>query len=188
MSGDNDHRDRTLAKYRPYLIVLAEAHLHPRLRKKLDASDLVQDTLLRAWQGWSDFRGDTEAERTAWLQTILGHVLDDAIRAFAAQKRDLTRERSLEAEMEQSSCRLRNLLAADQSSPSHQAQQNEQAVLLAAALVQLPESQRQAIVLQKFHDWSLKEIAEYMEKSQTAVAGLLKRGLENLRSLTRELE
>ena len=82
MSGDNDHRDRTLAKYRPYLVVLAEAHLRPRLRKKLDASDLVQDTLLRAWQGWSDFRGDTEAERIAWLQTILGHVLDDAIRAF----------------------------------------------------------------------------------------------------------
>ncbi|MHB0960353.1 MAG: sigma-70 family RNA polymerase sigma factor [Pirellulaceae bacterium] len=188
MSGDNQHCDRTLAKYRPYLIVLAESLLHPRLRKKLDASDLVQETLLHAWQGWSGFRGDTEAERTAWLRTILGHVLDDAIRKFATQKWDLTRERSLEAEVEQSSCRLKNLLAADQSSPSHQAQENEQAVLLAAALVQLPESQRQAIVLQKFHGWSLKEIAESMEKSQTAVAGLLKRGLENLRGLTREWE
>lgn len=188
MSGDNDHCSQTLAKYRPYLAVLAEAHLHPRLRQKLDASDLVQQTLLKAWQGWSDFRGDTEAERVAWLQVILGHTLDDAIRKFAARKRVLTRERSLEAEMEQSSCRVRNLLVADQSSPSHQAQQNEQAVLLAAALVQLPETQRQAIVLQKFHGWSLKEIAEHMEKSQTAVAGLLKRGLENLRGLARELE
>ncbi len=187
MSGNADNSDGTLEKYRRFLLILAEAHLHPRLRCKLDASDLVQETLLRAHRGRDDYRG-TEAERWAWLQAILGHVLDDAIRAFARKKRDPNRERSLDAEIQQSSCRVRNLLVADQSSPSQQAQRHEQAVLLANALFQLPEAQRQAIELQKFHGWSLKEIADHTGKSQTAVAGLLKRGLENLRGLVREGE
>jgi RNA polymerase sigma factor (sigma-70 family) len=57
----------------------------------------------------------------------------------------------------------------------------ERAVRLAEALGRLPEAQREAIVLQTWHQCTLAEIAERMGRTRAAVAGLLKRGLSQLR-------
>ena len=52
---------------------------------------------------------------------------------------------------------------------------------LAEALANQPEAQREALVLQHWHGWSLAQIAQHLERSPAAVAGLLKRGLKELR-------
>jgi RNA polymerase sigma-70 factor (ECF subfamily) len=59
----------------------------------------------------------------------------------------------------------------------------EGALRLAEALAQLPERQRDAIILQKFHGWKLAEIAEHLECTTGVVAGLQARGLARLRQL-----
>ena len=56
-------------------------------------------------------------------------------------------------------------------------------MLLADALAQLPDAQREALVLQHWHGWTLAQIGEHMERTPAAVAGLLKRGLKRLRDL-----
>jgi RNA polymerase sigma-70 factor (ECF subfamily) len=81
----------------------------------------------------------------------------------------------------QSSSRLEAWLAADQSSPSQRAVKNEQTLQLAVAIQQLPEAQREALMLRHFHDWPLARIAEHLGRTPAAVAGLLKRGLQQLR-------
>ncbi|MEX2212831.1 MAG: sigma-70 family RNA polymerase sigma factor [Phycisphaeraceae bacterium] len=173
-----------LDRYRRFLTILARVHLDPRLMGKLDASDIVQQTLLEAHLQREQFRGTTEGERAAWLRRILTHNLADELRALRTAKRDIGRERNLCDALDRSSARLDALLAAEQTSPSMPMQRDEQAVALADALVQLPDAQRDAIVLQFWHGWSLKQIAEHMEKTPVAVAGLLKRGLKRLRELT----
>ena len=77
----------------------------------------------------------------AWLRQILVRNLTDEVRKFAAGKRDLARERSLEKAVEQSASNLAALLAQEQSSPSQQAARHEQMLGLAAALARLPEDQ-----------------------------------------------
>ena len=72
-------------------------------------------------------------------------------------------------------------LAAEQSSPSQQVEQHEQSLRLARALAALPEAQREALVLQHWHGWTLAQIGERMNRTPAAVAGLLKRGLKGLR-------
>jgi RNA polymerase sigma-70 factor, ECF subfamily len=180
--------DSGLERFRPYLRFLAQLHLDRRLKGKLDPSDLVQQTLLQAHQGVGQFRGSTEAELAAWLRQILARVLANAGRDFRRARRDVALERSLEGALDASSARLAAWLTASQPAPSQQAERREQAVRLAEALAQLPEAQREALVLQHWHGRSLAEIGQHLGRSPAAVAGLIKRGLKQLRHLLGETD
>jgi RNA polymerase sigma-70 factor (ECF subfamily) len=170
-----------LERFRAYLRLLARLHLDPRLRGQLDPSDAVQQTLLLAWQARPQFRGRTEAELAAWLRQILARVLANAARALAAARRGAGRGRSLEAALERSSVRLQAWLAAEQPSPSRLAEHNERLALLAEALEGLPEAQRDAVVLHHLQGRTLDDVAGALGRSPAAVAGLIKRGLRELR-------
>ena len=170
-----------LERFRSYLTVLARLQIGSRLQGKLDASDVVQQTLLQALGGLEGFRGRSDAEMAAWLRQILARQLANSVRDLGRQKRDIARERSLQGDLEQSACRLELFLAADQSSPSQKAQRNEQLLELADALAELPEAQREAIVLHYLERWPVDEIGKRLDRSTAAVAGLIKRGLRALR-------
>jgi RNA polymerase sigma-70 factor (ECF subfamily) len=181
-----DDRGAALERYRPYLLLLARMRLDPHLRGKLDASGIVQQTLLEADQARGQFRGTTEAEEAAWVQQILAHNLANAVRDLLREKRDVRREQSLEAAIEESSRRLEGWLAAEQSSPSERAERHEQGVRLAVALAELPEAQREALTLHHLEGRPLDEVACLLGRSRDAVAGLIKRGLRQLRERLRE--
>jgi RNA polymerase sigma-70 factor (ECF subfamily) len=188
MSGPADAQPLDLERYRNYLRLLARLNLDPRLAAKLDPSDLVQQTLLQAFQAQGQFRGREPGELAAWLRQILARNLAHAVRDLGRARRDVHRERSLEAALANSSARLEAWLAAEQSSPSGQAERNEQALLVSEALQALPEAQREALVLQHWQGWSLAEIGQHLGRSPEAVAGLIKRGLKQLRRLFQQRE
>jgi RNA polymerase sigma-70 factor (ECF subfamily) len=184
---DPEADGRALERFREYLRLLARLHLGPRLQGKFDASDVVQQTLLEAYAKRGQFRGG-EAERAAWLRQILAHNLADAVRAFGQARRDAGREQGLEAALQESSARLAGWLAAEQSSPSRKAERHEEAVRLADALAALPEDNREALTLHYCQGLPLAEIARRLGRTPAAVAGLLKRGLKQLRGRLKEGE
>jgi RNA polymerase sigma-70 factor (ECF subfamily) len=177
-----------LEGYLDYLRLLARLQLGARHRGQLDPSDVVQQTLLEAQRKLHQFRGRSEAELAGWLRQILAHTLADAARALHRAKRDVDRQRSLEAELDASSARLHDWLAAEQSSPSQRAERNEQVVRLARALAALPDAQREAVILRHFEGRSLGEIARQLGRTPAAVVGLLQRGLKGLRGALQEGE
>jgi RNA polymerase sigma-70 factor (ECF subfamily) len=182
---DDGHR---LEKFRAYLRLLARLQMDPRLRAKLDPSDLVQQALLEAYRSLEQFRGRTDGELAAWLRQILAHQMAHAVRDLTRAKRDVARERSFEQALADSSARLEAWLVAEQSAPPEQAVANEQAVRLAAALELLPEAQREALVLHYWEGLTLPQIADQIGRSAAAVAGLLQRGLKALRRQLAETE
>ena len=103
------------------------------------------------------------------------------LRKLTARKRDVRREWSLEQALDQSASRLEHWLAAQQSSPSQHAIRQEELLRMAETLAMLPEGQRRAIELHHLQGWPLAEIAAELETTKAAVAGLLHRGLKNLR-------
>jgi RNA polymerase sigma-70 factor (ECF subfamily) len=181
MQQDEFPAGAALERYRNYLRLLARVQLGSRPGVRIDPSDLVQQTLLEAYQKRDQFRGRNDAERAGWLRMILARNVADALRAQGRLKRDVSRERSLEQELAESSARLGSWLAADGPSPCEYAQQHEQAIRLADALAGLAADQRDALVLHYWQGCTLAEVGAHLERTPGAVAGLLKRGLKNLR-------
>ena len=183
------HADRAaeLERFRGYLHLLARLQAGS-LQTRTEPSDIVQQTMVQALAGLDGFRGTSDAELAAWLRQILARQLANLSRDLGRQKRDVSRERSLEAALDQSSSRLQVFLAAKDASPSQQVQRDERMLLVSTALAELPNAQREAIVLHHLQGKSLDEVSHQLQRTTVAVAGLIKRGLRTLRLRLQNLE
>jgi RNA polymerase sigma-70 factor (ECF subfamily) len=170
-----------VAKYEPYLRMLARTQMRKAYQAKIGASDMVQQAMLQAVQGLGGFRGSTEAEFRGWLRQILARHLCHLDRDLHRDKRDIRREQSMEQKLAKSSMRLEGLLAGDVATPSQNVALGEHVIQLADAIDALPESQRDAVRLHYLEGMKLSEVAEQLDKTTGAVAGLLHRGMKALR-------
>jgi RNA polymerase sigma-70 factor, ECF subfamily len=181
-------RDRSalghlLEHYRGFLKIVAERTLDSRLAARCDASDVVQQTLARAFESFDRFRGATEPELSAWIKRIHERQLADVARRNKARKRSVSHEIQA-GDGSASFCWWEP--TAKQSTPSQQLIRGEKALRLAALLADLPKAQRDAVCLRHLEGWSIEQIAAELNRSLPATAGLLKRGLQALRGKMRE--
>ena len=75
MAGQVEFQDHKLEQFREYLRLLARLQMKTVIRKKVDPSDIVQQTLLEAYQTWDQFRGNTEAELAGCSEREADNVL-----------------------------------------------------------------------------------------------------------------
>tara|TARA_R110002049_G_scaffold4601_5_gene32253 strand:+ start:354891 stop:355604 length:714 start_codon:yes stop_codon:yes gene_type:complete len=184
--GDNEALGRLLEQYRGYLLMLAHRYLSERLRRRIDPSDIVQLTYLEAKRDLPAFRGETPAEFAGWLRGMLKNNVATAVtRHITTQKRSIKREVRADGGQEDDSAGggWIGQLPGSTTSPSGVAIRAEAVVALFNALHQLPETQAEALRLRYMEGLPLAQIVERMGKSDTAVAGLLKRGLQKLRTV-----
>lgn len=169
----------SLGSLRPWLKLVAERELPAVLRGRVEASDIVQQTLLDAWRAMQGFRGTTQAERLAWLRMILRRVvLQQGRSRFGTQKRCGERLRS---ELALTDSRIELLAGGEQPTPPEQAAANEAALLLAQALEALPAEDQQFIRLRHFDELSHEEIATRLGCSGATVRMRWVRALRKLR-------
>lgn len=183
--GEKEQLGRLLQFYFNYLTVLASTQLDNRLRRRVNPSDLVQETLLAAHRDFAAFRGQTPQELVGWLRQILINVLHGAIaRHVKAGKRDIRREVSIDqvgAGVNLSAANLAALLPSPVSSPSGNAQAQERAADLADHLAMLRADYREVIVLRNLQGLTFDEIAIRMERSAGAVRMLWLRAIDRFK-------
>jgi RNA polymerase sigma-70 factor (ECF subfamily) len=168
-----------LELHRSYLLLVARLLLKPRLRATCDPEDLVQQTLLEACRALPG--APAPGDLRAYLRRALRNNILDALRRGGTSAPQVV-------DVERSSARIEDRLAADHSSPSERAMREERLARLAVALARLSDAQRTAVELKHLQGRSVAEIAARLGRTEAAVGGLLRHGLQTLRDILGEPE
>jgi len=187
-AGDAKALQSLLERYREFVRLVVRCRGRKQLQARVDSSDLIQETLLRAAQHIGEFDGKSEQEWRAWLGRIAEREVIRQLRwHLGAEKRALTRERPLASPNPDSSItgsgRFDQWLAKMQSSPSAAVQRQERALILSDSLAKLPADYREVLILRHLEERSFPDIAEQMIRSPGAVRVLWVRALKKLREL-----
>ncbi len=163
---------------------MARVQLESWLKVKVDASDLVQQSMLDAHQGLDGFRGNTEAEWVVWLKQIVKHNAVDFARHYGgAQKRQIHKEVRITSNSPQSQSGPDREFSAGIQTPSQIAMQHEDEIVLASAIEKLPEDYQEVIILRNLQRLPFEEIAERMGRSGPATQMLWTRAIQKLQTL-----
>lgn len=175
VEGDRAEIQELLREYDPILRGYARKKLGGDFNAKFDESDVVQHTLLDAYNAIGDFRGRTQAAFTTWLTCILERNITTQVRAYTTQRRNVRLESRLSNCQNTLSCSSRDNIV------SFRVEQQENASMVANALSELTERQRLAILMRFWKHRRLAEIAKHMNVSVRTVTRLIERGLAELR-------
>jgi len=187
--GDELARDQLFEKCRAYVGFMARSQMENWMNAKIDASDLIQQTMMDAHQGFDQFRGKSEAEWIGWLKKILQHNAVDFCRKYkGTEKRNANREVSFAQSQSQSLFRGAAEPDANEETPSEVIMRKENEILLADALSKLPDDYQEVVYLRNMQQQPFKEIAEKMDRSQGAVQMLWLRAIKQLQEQMQHVE
>jgi RNA polymerase sigma-70 factor (ECF subfamily) len=171
--GDEAALGALLKAYRVQLRQLADQALPDRLKARVDASDIVQQTSLSVFRQIAEFQGDDPAQFAAWLRQIHERNIQNAVRdQLQTQKRgDGLEDRFAGQDVE----------ATSQLTPSRQAMQREESRRLAQVLEQLPEDEREVLRLRYLEGRTLVQVCDELGRTKDAVVWLMQKGMKRLR-------
>lgn len=142
-----------------------------------EASDLTQDTFLKAFRSIKSFRGD--AEFKTWLFRIAINTSRNRFRWWKRRRRDVTI--SLDAPIGESERTLADTLADTSISPEDAALARERDYAIKAALLDIPVAYREAVILCDIEGLSYEETASALGVNIGTVKSRISRGREELR-------
>ena len=181
-AGDAGSRERLFELCRSYLGFVARSQVESWLRVKVDASDLVQQTMLEAHRDFERFRGASEQQWLAWLRKILSHNAADFVRQYrGTAKRQARREVRFR---DPADSRLPGVPepAAPGVTPSQELLQLDNELRVSGALAELPPDYQEVIVLRNLQRLPFGEVAQRMGRSRPAVQMLWMRAIKKLQA------
>jgi RNA polymerase sigma-70 factor (subfamily 1) len=190
-AGELEALGELCALYRNYLRMVVRTGLGPRLRERVEMSDVVQEVLVEVVRQFPQFTGQNEAALVGWLRRLVGQKLADLGRYHSRAKRaGASTALPLDgaawdvvngSHSGEESGRIVDMLALSQTSPSQAASRREQIVLLADALAALPEAEADVVWLYAAESLSFEAIGERFGVSRKSIRGIMARGLKNLK-------
>jgi RNA polymerase sigma-70 factor (ECF subfamily) len=188
-AGQAEALGELCALYRNYMRMVVRTGLGPKLRERVELSDVVQETLVEVVRQFPQFTGQNEAALVGWLRRLVGQKLADLGRYHSRAKRaaggaalplDAPWDSGVAGAEGAPGAKLLDMLALSQTSPSEAASRRELTVLLADALADLPDAEAEVLWLYENDGLSFEAIGERLGLSRKSVRGLYARGLKGL--------
>ena len=176
--GDRRALEQLLARGRTGLRDFVDYHLDPRLRTRLDPSDVVQDVQLEVVRRIGDFLQRRPMPFHLWVRKTAYERLLNLRRDHQRARRSLSREVPLP--QRSSLLMARPLL---HYSPSRQAEARELAERISQAVAELPERDREILTMRHAEDLSYEEIGYLLEIKPAAARQRYGRALIRLQSV-----
>ena len=174
--GCNEALGEISTRVRSYLLLVAHDHFQQGLRAKFGASDIVQMSLMEAYEGFDQFKGVSEHELRAWVKRIvINNLIDQSQRFTLTQSRDNNREVSLAACVTPTD--------GSQLTASTLMRRQEDDLELKQAVAKLSNKQQRVVELKHRFGYSYAEIAEQLHSSEPAVRMLWSRAVCQLKNL-----
>ncbi len=162
--GDRRALERLLARYEERVRRIVRLRLGVALRSRLESGDILQQVLLEAFKSLDRFEAQDEAGFLAWLSTIAEHRIRDAADYHGSEKRDPSREKPLDSSGSGDSGDTHPApspaLVDSATTPPERAARAEQVERLETCLAELPEADRELVVLRDYIGLSWAEVAE----------------------------
>lgn len=181
---------KILEEFRDRLLKLARFRLDPRLRGRVDASDVIQETFLEAFSRVGDYVEGSQLPFFLWLRLLTFQKLAELHRRhLGTQKRDAGRDRSLHdpSGSPSESGVLADLLLDSGSTPSDTFVRAERKALLIRVLDGLPPLDREILELRHFEQLTNEETACLLGISETASRSRYFRALKRLKEVLEDL-
>jgi RNA polymerase sigma factor (sigma-70 family) len=183
--GDRRAVDRLFAHFLPRVRQIVALRMRRPVSSLGTQDDIVQEACLRAFQGIEGFEVRGEGALYNYLAKCVEGAILDAVDAARAQKRDERRERPLDAGRGSTLGEL--VLAGRGPRPSSVVRAKELEERIERALLELPDHQREIIVLAKVCGLSHREVMEAMSfrseaTSRKALSFALQKLEEKLRT------
>ena len=181
--GNDAALGQLLAGYRGRLRHMVEVHLDSRLAARVDASDVVQDTIAEATRRMTDYAIHRPMPFYPWLRRLAWQRMQDLHRRHVrAGKRSVLREQEMLSFLpDRSSLRLADCLAVDGSSPSRQTIRKEQKVRVQNALAEMNAGDRELLVMVYLEQMTISEVSAVLGISAKATQMRHLRAIERLR-------
>ena len=182
--GDQAATEELLARYRDRLRQMVAVRMDPRVAARVDASDIVQETLVEASRKLPEYLRDEPLPFYPWLRQIAWDRLVDLHRRHVqAQKRAVGRQVWPHVLPDRSTMALADRLLADDTSPSGRFAREELRDRMQTTLRALPQRDREVLVLRHLEQLTTREIASVMGITESAVKMRQLRALQRLRGL-----
>ena len=189
-AGTNRDREAVLGdlfdQQRGRLRRMVDLRMDPRLKGRIDASDVLQEAWLEISARLEDYLRDPRMPFRLWVRFIAGQKLLGLYRYHVGtQKRDARRQRTLAPALgpEASSVAVAHHLAASGTTPTGFAVKREFHAQLVDALESMDPLDREVLVLRHFEQLGNRDVAAVLDIGQTAASNRYVRALERLRGL-----
>ncbi len=181
-----------MQKYQDRLQRIVAFRMDRRLKARVDASDIVQETFFEAIRRLDDYRAC--ADRMSfflWLRFLVLQKLCQAHRHhLGVAARDAARDVPIygRGAPQATSMVLAAQLLGNRTSPSMAAERNERRQKLEQALGEMDEVDREVLALRHFEQLSNSETARLLDLAETAASNRYVRALKRLKSMMQRLQ
>ena len=179
--GDESAVDQLCRVYTERVRWMVRLRMNKELRRKLDSMDVVQDVLIHALGGITDFTYENEGDFVRWLSRIAENALRDNWERFHAEKRDIRKEVRLDNYRPTTGVgSVGTPGAIEATTPSVIMSKKEDLDKLEKAIDELKPEYREVIILTKIEGLSYREIGNRLCKSPDAVRMLVPSAMAEL--------